>query len=308
MEQHDILYELNLRYPVKFHRVEFLREGGCVSYIVYAGEAKFLLKIVSNAFADTAKQSADILLYLAKYDFPAPKLVLTIDGMHYLEAGASDGGNMYIMFEYIDGREPELGEKVEQIGELVGRLHNIMEGYNGKLAVRDKHFFIDRYIDILRLKKYPECKLAEFIEYGDMLWNKVKDLPRGFCHGDLHRGNLIYTPSDELYLLDFDTSCNSFPVYDIMVMCDATDYFNYKLDGYDKAAQIFERFLSGYTKYRTLTSAELIAFYDLIAVRHYHLQATIIEIYGLDCVDEAFIDRQLDWLRKWREQCDSKCA
>ena len=70
--------------------------------------------------------------------------------------------------------------------------------------------------------------------------------------------------------------------------------------------RIYERFLAVYTKHRTLTDAERAAFYDLIAVRHYQLQATIIEIFGFDCVDEAFIDNQLDWLSRWREQCDAR--
>lgn len=305
MEEHDILKELNLYYPFKFEKIEFLRSGGCVSYIVYTDEAKYLLKIVPKTFADTVKQSVDILLYLVKHDFPVPKLVLTENGMPYWESGTSNGRYRYIIFEYIEGREPEQGEKTEQIGELVGRLHSIMGSYNGNLVVHDKYFFIDRYIDILHQKKYPAYKLREFIEYGDLLWSKIKDLPRGFSHGDLHRGNVLYSSSSELYLLDFDTACNSFPVYDIMVMCDATDYFTFKPEGYDMTTQIFESFLSGYAKYRTLTSAELGTFYDLVAVRHYQLQATIIEIYGLDCVDEAFIDRQLNWLRKWREKCYS---
>lgn len=257
---------------------------------------------------DTAKQSIGILLYLQQHHFPAPRLVLTATGAPFFEAATPAGWRMFVLFEFIEGREPDLGEHVEQIGELVGRLHRIMQGYSARLAVRGKHFFIDRYIDILRLKHYPERKLAAFIEYDNALWTRIQDLPRGYCHGDLHRGNLLYTPSGELYLLDFDTSCNAFPVYDIMVMCDATDYFRLESGGYSRSKTIYERFLAGYSRQQTLSSAELGAFYDLIAVRHYQLQATIIEIHGLDCVDERFLDAQLDWLMKWRAQCEQERA
>ena len=41
--------------------------------------------------------------------------------------------------------------------------------------------------------------------------------------------------------------------------------------------------------------------YDIMMVWNW-LQATIIEIYGLDCVDEQFIDNQLNWLLKWKKQ------
>jgi hypothetical protein len=38
-----------------------------------------------------------------------------------------------------------------------------------------------------------------------------------------------------------------------------------------------------------------------VAIRHFQLQATILEIYGINCVDEGFIDGQLYWLNKWQE-------
>lgn len=38
----------------------------------------------------------------------------------------------------------------------------------------------------------------------------------------------------------------------------------------------------------------------MLALYHFALQATMIEINGLDCVDEAFFDRQLSWLYQWR--------
>ncbi|HBC92711.1 MAG TPA: hypothetical protein DCZ10_07340 [Pelotomaculum sp.] len=51
-----------------------------------------------------------------------------------------------------------------------------------------------------------------------------------------------------------------------------------------------------------LSEAEKESFYDFIAIRHYQLQATIVEICGLDCIDKQFIDKQLSWLINWRKQ------
>jgi hypothetical protein len=39
----------------------------------------------------------------------------------------------------------------------------------------------------------------------------------------------------------------------------------------------------------------------MIALYHFALQATIIEIFGIDCVENAFFDRQLAWLNQWRK-------
>lgn len=303
MTERQILSVLRKQHTADMATVAFLRDGGCVSYIVSGGGKKYLLKIVKQAFIDTAKQSVDIMAFLAGRHFPVPRIIRTAEGTPYFAMHEGGRESICILFEFIEGREPELGEKMEETGELVGRLHQLMSRYDGSMTFHGKGFFIDRYIDILRRKEYPEEKLARYIEYGNELWENVKDLPKGYCHGDLHRGNLLLTPSDQLYLLDFDTSCRAFPAYDTMVICDSTDYFRFDPEGFDRAARVYGQFLRGYRKVHAITDAERDAFYTCIAIRHYQLQATIMEIHGLDCVDETFIDGQWDWLMRWKEQC-----
>ena len=69
-----------------------------------------------------------------------------------------------------------------------------------------------------------------------------------------------------------------------------------------KSKEILTRFLPEYLKYNMLSQAEITAFYDLITLYLFTLQAMVIENYGLDCVDNTFLDKQLDWLYKWQEQ------
>lgn len=304
MENNQIIKLLNDSYSIKINSLEQLREGGCISYCVWSGNQKYFLKIIPSAFLDTAKQSLSILEFLNEKGFPCPNIITTKNDLPYVEIDELDCNIYLVLFDYIDGYEPGEGEDIEAIGELVGKLHSIMREYKGNLRERGKEFFIDRYINILKKKGYDELKTNTFREYGDVLWKRVEMHPRGFCHGDLHRGNLLKTHSGKLYILDFDTSCYAFPTYDIMIMCNTTNYFDFNENGYQSAKRTYETFLKGYTKYNTLNDAELRAFYDLIAIYHYQLQATIIEIYGLDCVDEEFLDKQSDWLIRWREQCE----
>ena len=93
--------------------------------------------------------------------------------------------------------------------------------------------------------------------------------------------------------MDFDTSCRSFPVYDIALFCNETDYFTFHEDAYDKTVCMLEQFLKGYQRHRSLSREEKEAILDLLAVYHFQLQATIIEIYGSDCVDDEF------WILSW---------
>lgn len=40
----------------------------------------------------------------------------------------------------------------------------------------------------------------------------------------------------------------------------------------------------------------------MIAIRHFNIQATIIDSQGLDCVDDQFLDAQYMWLDIWVEE------
>lgn len=298
LEEKYLLDEINKNYHFNMSDIKVLREGGCVSYIASNSNEKYFVKIISNAFADTAKQSVEVLLYLHERQFPVPEIMMTLSKKPYTQILVQNELVMLIMLEYIEGREPDEMEGLEKIGELTGNMHKIMSEYKGILPKQDKRFFIDRYIELLKEKNYDPVKIADFIRYGEKVWSRVELLPKGFSHGDLHRGNILVTKKQQYYFLDFDTSSLAFPMYDIMVMCNRTDYFNFNKDDLVKSKNALEQFLVGYLKYREVSVDERNSFYDLIGIYHYQLQATIIEIYGLKCIDEAFIDSQLEWLMK----------
>lgn len=304
MTDREILKILSNFYNIEFNGIRLLREGGSMTYCILSKNDKYILKLIPLPFRNTVKQSLSILEYLNAKDFPSPKVIRTNIGLLYFELDESEESKLGVLYNYIEGEEHIKGENFEIIGLLVGRLHKLMKDYKGNLKVQDKEFFIDRYIDLLREKNYDNRKIEKFHDYGKELWNKVKDLPRGYCHCDLHTCNLLKTSHEGYHILDFDTSCNAFPMYDIMIMCNATDYFEFDDDGFIRSKNTYETFLKGYLRYCRLSDEELVSFYDLIAIYHYQLQATIIEIHGLDCVDDKFLDNQLDWLMKWRQQCE----
>lgn len=246
---------------------------------------------------NTAIQSIDIQRYLIKNGFPVPKIIKAKDSSPYFIYE----NQLFVLYEFIEGVEPTLNENIEQIGKLVGKLHSLMNDYNNNLIKQEKHFFVDRYINILKQKVYNDQKLSEYIEIRNLLWNSVKDLSYGFCHGDLHRDNLLKNKDDKIYMLDFDTACFAPQLFDIAVMCDTTDYFDFNKNEFQHTTEIFNRFMNEYSKYNQIDFT-INQFYDFIALRHFQLQATIVEIYGLDCIDEAFIDKQLDWIKQWRKQ------
>ena len=298
MDEKTLQDILALNYGIESPSLEFLREGGTTTYIVN-GRTKYLLKVIGSAFSDTARQSASIMRYLEENGFPVPKTILTNSVEAFFETEIDGEKKLIVLMEFIAGDEPELEKCASEVGRLVGRFHQLMEEYPSELVYRDKEFFIGRYIEFLRKKKYPRIK--EYEELGERLWDKVKNLPQGNCHGDLHRGNLLQNADGKIYLVDFDTACKASVMFDVMVMCDMTDYFNLKQEDIELTKVVYREFLSGYVGYHKLSREEILSFPYWVAIRHFQLQATILEIYGVDCIDEGFIDGQLYWLNKWQE-------
>ena len=301
MDEKTLQDILTLNYGIESPSLEFLREGGTTTYIVN-GRSKYLLKVIGSAFWGTAIQSVSIMRYMEGNGFSVPKTILTKRGETIFETEADGEKSLIVLMDFIDGDEPKLEKCASEVGRLVGRFHQLMEEYPSELVYRDKGFFIGRYLEFLRKKKYPRIK--EYEELGERLWDKVKNLPQGNCHGDLHRGNLLQNANGKIYLVDFDTACKAPVMFDVMVMCDMTDYFNLKQEDIELTKEVYREFLSGYVGYHKLSREEILSFPYWVAIRHFQLQATILEIYGMDCIDEGFIDGQLYWLNKWQEAMD----
>ena len=288
---------LNEYYSINFDNLEFNRDGGSDSYIAFAGSNKYFLRVIKPALFDTAASGADIQVFLQGKGFPVPPIIFTKAQSPYVRTH----DKWLILYEFIEGNDVNPEHDAEAIGALVGNLHHIMKAYPGELVVRDKQFYIGRYIDVLHKKKYK--KINEYIAYGDAIWEKVKDLPRGYCHGDMYEGNIRKTCDGKLYLHDFDTSCNGFPMYDIAIICDATDYFEFNELDYDESNKLLARFTPEYQKHHFLSQDEIDAFHAIAAIQHFSTQATIMELYGLDSLNDTDMDNQLDWLYKWRSLC-----
>lgn len=303
MEAQDVLAHLQANYTLHLTETVFARDGGSRSYRAEGPDGVYFFRDVKPAFAETARTAADIQLYLHRQGFDVPRIVSTTDGQPYRVIPEADGLHLTVLYEHIAGSEPDMEQDAERAGDLVGRMHKAMQAYDGPLPARDKPFFIDRYLAQQQAMGYPPQKVEAFRRHADRLWERVRRLPRGFCHGDLYVGNLHRAENGHLYILDFDTACHAFPLFDVALVCNATDYFTYETDGHARTQARLDRFLSGYTPHVPVTDAERAIVFDLLGIYHYQLQATIIELYGLDCVDMDFLDRQHDWLMRWEDDC-----
>ncbi|MCH4886295.1 hypothetical protein EZV73_01885 [Acidaminobacter sp. JC074] len=301
MELLDIIEQVEKSYGITVNNVLSIDEGVSCSQILESTNGKYVMKTANDAFKDTMNDSLDILLFLETKDFNVPRVIKNLSG----DCVTEFDDNTIILYEYIEANEIEPIFDYKKLGTLVGELHLHLSDYKQDLLIRDKYFFIDRYIEILTKKNYDINKIEKYKRLGDFLWTKLEKLEKGYCHGDLHTGNIILDKKFEYNIIDFDTSCMAYSIYDVMIVCNLTDYFEFNETALKETYESYRTFLSEYTKLCKVSKEEEESLYYLIGIYHYQLQATIVEIYGLDCIDHTFIDKQLEWLEEWMKATTS---
>lgn len=234
-----------------------------------------------------------------------------------------EGECVGILYDFVFGEEPDGKKESEKLGWQIAKLHNLMEKYPFKIRNLTKTDYLDEYILIMDQLNYTPDRINDLKQYGDELWGRMNNLPKSFCHGDMHTGNMLrsvtgdksnYCPNLCLsadgkltyVLFDFDDASGDYPVMDVAYLSDDTDFFQFSEAGYDKVLKLFERFYKGYSKERILSDIEIQSIFDFIAVRHYQINARIWRCQGLQCIGFNNLDEQYEWLMKWRNLCEKK--
>lgn len=302
----NLIKILNNFYKLNFKEIYLHRDMIGSVYFLGNNMQKYVFKIYRQFNTDQALQSIEVIQFLRENNYPVVSIVQTDVGGSYINLNMPEGQCIGILYDYIEGIEPDLSTEITNVGQQIGELHNLMTDYSKPLIKREKDFYIDRYIEILKKLQYCSVKVKELERYGEELWSNMERLPNGFCHGDLHSGNMLQTKSNQYMLFDFDIVSHSFSVIDVATLSDCTNFNQLDESTYDSTRRRFEGFYQGYSKRRTLSDIEIAAIFDFIAVRHYEIIATITECQGLNDLSKSFLDEQFEWLMKWRTICNQR--
>lgn len=296
-----LLDQMKYHYGINFDKLDLIRDWIGQVYEVSNGSNRYITKVFRKEYTKEALQSVEVMAYLRKNEFPVPDIIKTIDGNRYFIYN----DQMVVLYEYIVGEEVDKASKLIKVGQQSGWMRRLMDTYTEEISYHDYDFFIQRYLNIMKINEYQG--IDKFSELGNYLWEQVKNLPSGFIHGDLHTGNMLQ--NQEIIFFDFDACSISSPVYDIATFCDTTNYFDLSEDNFDygfvQTHKNVIEFLKGYENFFHLSKEEEKAIYYFIAIRHFDIQATIIESRGLACVNERFLDEQYAWLEKWLDRISS---
>ncbi|MGZ9583076.1 phosphotransferase [Paenibacillus marinisediminis] len=303
MDYYNLIETINLSYRIGIQHIELYREMIGRVFLLHNGDKQYVLKVYRSNKTDDALQTVRILDYLKANSYPVVSIVRSVQDASHIVLNCQDGNCIGIVYEYVEGETPDGKIEAELIGKQIGSLHQLMEGYPDKLIKRTKIEYIDDYISIMRELNVDSGKVLELEHYGNELWERMRSLPKGFSHGDLHTGNMIKNQRGQYVLFDFDEASGDYPSMDVAYMSDDTNFNHFHESAYDRTMRLYERFYSGYSKIRTLSDNEFHAVFDFIAIRHYQIISRIVRCQGLSSISKDFCDEQYSWLIRWKNLC-----
>ena len=118
--------------------------------------------------------------------------------------------------EYIEGQsiDKETDFDITKIAKMLKKLHQSV------MLAREDYNPFDRFVNIY------EREALTFLDGVDPLYNQLRSFlfsnqyylesqPKVLCHNDAQRSNIIKTPDDKYFIIDFEFMANNDPIYDI---------------------------------------------------------------------------------------------
>ncbi|NBL65601.1 phosphotransferase [Flavobacterium sp. NST-5] len=221
---------LNSEYHIKTNLISEQRGGwASLSYrIEDVASKKFFLKIYDLQRKSTASLTKELDHYLPIVEWLESQFVLRDKIVRLIrtfnkEVKATDKKNIYILFEYIEGKtvgEQKLSEKqVFQLSEIISALHNsndvpfdlepITETFELEFIPLLTAWTSEDFDELKHeihdvLKPYLSILKQKIIQWKNLsIELKNMSLKFTLCHTDIHHWNLIWN-NEQLYLLDWE--------------------------------------------------------------------------------------------------------
>ena len=171
------------------------------------------------------------------------------------------------------------------LGAAIGKLHRLTTEYEQQQVITRHHCYQEEVFKSLSdfSSKVPEKVLLAI----ETLLNKIRSYPTntsyGLVHGDIKQDNYFYTNKQQLFLYDFDQSCQSWKIYDLVVSL----YFNFSYPlckiptaTEHDAVYYIQMLIEGYNKEYSFAKQQLKLIPDLLALREALLYLVVKKIEG----------------------------
>jgi Ser/Thr protein kinase RdoA (MazF antagonist) len=305
--------EYGLPHPV---RCRFWRKGMADTYEVSAGGKAFYFK----AFLGARRSQKDVteevrlLLHLLADGIGVCEPVRSVTGRYVLTLHAPEGDRNAVLYRSATGLEGTTELHRRSMGKMVARMHKSADRLQPSYGRNDlelEYLLDDNLAAIGRLMihRKEDLRLVERIAaHARKLVTSslpVQAPEHGVCHGDLHGGDVLYSPQGEPVIFDFESSGNGYRVLDLAVFGGSPDWMDTSEQGQLVRHREVGDFLDGYSEVRTLSEGERCILSLDGAVHHIYLMGIVLRYWtvrdGWHWANDEFINWHMKWFRHWEQ-------
>ncbi len=240
--------------------ISFIKRGFNDTYLVTAGENKWVLRVYKHNWRKREDIEAEVtlLLYLKENNVSVSVPIISTQNTTIHAVEAPEGIRYCVLFSYAAGdRVKKLSvEQARLLGIETARMHlltkdKVLKAVPHDYTIANQFALITAQLRTL-LVAYPK-QLAVVLELEQLFIEKEKQnstegIGVGICHGDLQSENFHLSIENEFTFFDFDFFGKGYLIYDIGVFM----WYDHK----NKPAAIMNAFLEGYESIRPLSQTE----------------------------------------------------
>jgi Ser/Thr protein kinase RdoA (MazF antagonist) len=284
------------------------------AYRIEAGGQLFFLKVsmAARRSRHDVDEEVRLLLHLARGGVGVSTPVALVDGQYVIALSAPEGERYAVLYEAARGTEGTTDLHRRELGRMVARMHQVADGLEppyDRDCLELEHLLDDNLAPIAVLMAHrPEdyaiiARIAKHVKDVVTALLPRRSPEHGVCHGDLHGGDVLYSPDGVPVLFDFESSGTGWRALDIAVFQGSSDWMDTSQEADARRQREVAQFLEGYTSIRELSSGELEVLKLGPAEHHIFLMGLVLRYWrirdGWHWADDGFIDWHMRWFRHW---------
>jgi Ser/Thr protein kinase RdoA (MazF antagonist) len=287
---------------------ELVRPGSNDTYLVRAGRAEYVARVYGSRWRSLSEISyeVDLLIHLASRGVHVSLPIPGRDGARIRAVAAPEGLRYLVLFTRAPGKPLSWVDEDQCVlaGEVAAAIHRATDDFvsEHERFRLDLSYLIDASLSALH--PFLAHRSADW-RYVEQLAEKLREralaaidggLDWGVCHSDLGNQNIYVSDEGLLTVIDFDLAGPGWRAYDFV----AAQW----LSSYESNSHVWQAFLHGYTRVRSLGPADLAAvdvFHGISRLWTVGLDARNAPRWGTLPMSDYYLDSYLRSLQEWEQ-------
>jgi len=236
-----------------------IKAGVNHTYAVTGSSGNYVFRVYCHSWRTEREIMEEIRLieHLRVNNIPVSYAIADTGGNYIQQLQAIEGDRFGVLFSYAEGEKLfySSGETHSRIGEIMGRIHNLTQGFKMDRVIYTPEILLDESFEQLKQFVPLDTDEMKFMlsakEYLSGILGQVnmEQVRQGAVHLDIWFDNLNISKQGEVTIFDFDNCGNGWLCYDVgyylmQLFTVETDPKEYEakaacfLNGYESVAEL----------------------------------------------------------------------